>query len=93
MHLRRFTLSVPGCPRGLTSLTPSHVLCTSCMDGHVYVIDIMRGNILREIGQKGNLYNPRYVAMHPQNRAFVTSDIRSLGKWNINMFDLRTGKC
>jgi len=62
------------------------------MDGHVYVIDVVRGNILREIGQKGTLHNPRYVAMHPNNRAFVTSDIRSVGKWSINMFDLRTGE-
>ncbi|XP_076824196.1 uncharacterized protein LOC143470148 [Clavelina lepadiformis] len=85
------TINVAGNPRGLTSQTLRNVLCTSCKTGEISVMDTTKGAVTRQIGKVAGLTSPRYITMHPENQAFVASDISYLGTWSLPMFDLRTG--
>nr|XP_026692896.1 uncharacterized protein LOC100183734 [Ciona intestinalis] len=86
------SLFIPGCPRGLTSYTSRHVLCASSASGEILVVDMTNGRVLRRIGGKSELRNPRCVTMHPDNQAFMTSDIKSIRNWALKLFDIRTGE-
>ncbi|XP_078492474.1 uncharacterized protein LOC100183734 [Ciona intestinalis] len=89
---RKNSLFIPGCPRGLTSYTSRHVLCASSATGEILVVDMTNGRVLRRIGGKSELRNPRCVTMHPDNQAFMTSDIKSIRNWSLKLFDIRTGE-